>query len=146
MLREIFKAVLADFCTETGWAHYSVVWLVKRTCHPQSLQLCSRLVCELRQCQWATPSWLWGISLNKDVLCALTCCLEKQTTCMQIPHAPSITSNGLGKRSNKICRRTQGIKQQLLRIAMLKNNLQGWAVQQNQMQWICTYYIKPNSG
>lgn len=43
MPREIFKAVLADFCGETGWAHYSTVWLARRTCHPQSLQLRSRL-------------------------------------------------------------------------------------------------------
>lgn len=81
MLREIFKAVLADFCRETGWAHYGTVWLVRRTCHPQSLQLRSRLCESHSSVNEQSPFGAQGITLNKDILYALTYCLERQRTC-----------------------------------------------------------------
>lgn len=73
-------------------------------------------VFEPQPCQWTVPSWLQGITLNKDILYALTCCLEKQWMCFQAPWAPKITASGLKKWITGFGEEHE----QLLRITMLR--------------------------
>lgn len=118
MLREIFKAVLADFCRETGWAHYGTVWLARRTCHPQSLQLRSRLCVSHSSVNEQSP---FGSRDHRE---------QGHSLCSHVllGKAKDVFLDSLRTQNNfkwhgkkyRIWRRTQRIKQQLLRITMLK--------------------------
>lgn len=146
MLRIILKAVLADFCRETGLSslRHSVAW--EEDLPPSKPATALPAVCELRNCQSTVPSWLQRISWTRTSLCFHTL-LGKAKDVFQDSQCTQNNFTWHGKSEQDLVKKKNNLKG-------LSNNCWGLKLKKTTCQdKLCgkskdnvLYNMKPNCG